>query len=275
MRLKARARVILLIAAVIFSVPVVSHGLNNKAAGPGATAVIGSPVSSYTLFDQTGASFDFPFQQAEGKAVVVNFIYTDCGHVCPLVVQHLADAYKKAGSDFGNRFIALTVGLDTERDTPAHLAGFGKRFAKDPEVWRFASSDAKTIAAMTKELGVYYKKTKDGFEHANIVTVIGPDRRIFAQVYGPAPTPDEILKPVYASLRPSASGSPVGNGRQPVTLLDRLRLLCYTYDPATGEYKADYGFIVVIGIGIFAWGIGIYIIRHIIRGARQASGGNS
>lgn len=268
--MKKSAALFMLIAAALILRPVLAASLDNSGTVNAQTALAGTPVGRHTLFDQTGKRFDFPPSDAQGKAIVVNFIYTDCGHVCPLIVERLADAYRKAGGDFGGKFIAMTIGLDTERDTPEHLAGFAKRFVKDPVKWRFASSDEKTVAAMTKEFGVYYKKTKDGFEHANTVTIIGPDYRIFSQVYGQSPLPDEILKPVYASLKPSGAFGASDAAPRPISLLDRLRVLCYTYDPVTGAYRADFGFIVVAGLGLFVWGAGIFFVRHLIRGARQA-----
>lgn len=268
--MKKTATIFFLSSLAFFVASIDGHSFDNAEAGRNAAAAVGRPVGRHLLTDQTGRRFAFPIEGAQDKAVVVNFIYTDCGHACPLIVGHLADAYKKAGDAFGVKFTALTIGLDTERDTPEHMAGFGKRFAHDPEKWRFASADAQTIAALTKELGVYYKKTKDGFEHANIVTIVGPDRRVFSQVYGPAPSPDEILKPVYASLKPSGSFDAADNAGKPLSLLDRLRLLCYTYDPSTGEYRADYGFFAVIGVGVFMLGALVFLVRHIMRGARQA-----
>jgi len=270
--MKEAATILLLSLLAFFAASIDGHSFDNAEAGRNAAASVGRPVGRHLLIDQLGRRFAFPFEGAQDKAVVVNFIYTDCGHVCPLIVGRLADAFKKAGADFGERFTALTVGLDTEKDTPEHMADYGSRVAAEPAKWRFASADAKTIAALTKELGIYYKKTVYGFDHANIVTIVGPDKRVFSQVYGPAPSPDEILRPLYDSLKPR-SGDAADNAGKPLSLLDRLRLLCYTYDPATGEYRADYGFFAVIGIGVFVLGALVFLVRHIIHGARPADKG--
>ncbi|MBI5885628.1 MAG: SCO family protein [Deltaproteobacteria bacterium] len=261
-----------LAAAGLRPAPALADANAGVDAASGGPTVLEGPIAGFVFTDQLGRRFDFTPASMQGKAVVVNFIYTDCGHACPLIVRHLADAFKKAGRDFGGRFTALTIGLDTERDTPEHMADFGRKFAKDPAKWVFASADAKTVAGLAKALGVYYKRTEDGFEHANVVTVIGPDRAVFARVIGPAPTPDEILRPVYASLETTGMVEVAPGAGGASSLLDRLRLLCYSYDPATGEYRADYGFLVVIGLGFSVLGAGVFFIRHLIRGARQAVG---
>ncbi len=85
-----------------------------------------------------------------GKVVVVEFGYTNCEAVCPVWLDHLAEAYRKIGSAAHDvQLIYVTV--DPKRDNPErlreHLAMFNPNF-----LGATGSSDA--LDAVLKAYGV-------------------------------------------------------------------------------------------------------------------------
>jgi len=227
-----------------------------------AEAAVGARMGEYTLIDQDGAAFNL--KELKGRPFALAFFYTGCGETCPLILTSLKAALAKASPDFGEKFTALAVGIDVGNDTPARLKSAGSKVTGDFKKWRFATGDKATIERLAKETGFYYKKTGAGFDHINLVTIVGPDGRVFKQVYGTQFTPEEILTPLYDSIKYAGRPAPpwVKKGAE-LTLLDRIKLLCYTYDEKTGTYRLDYGFLTAIAVFLFVQVTILFVIAYI------------
>ncbi|MEK6713975.1 MAG: SCO family protein [Nitrospirota bacterium] len=222
-----------------------------------ANNAIGKKIGDYTLVDQDGKKFSI--RELNGKPYVLSLIYTSCGHECPTIIMHLQDAFNKAGGDFGNKFNSLTIGFNPEKDTPEQLKRYGKSFTNDFRKWRFAAADKKTIEGLARDLGFYYNKVDEGFDHINMVTIVDKEGKIYKQIYGLDFKPVEILEPLSQSIN---MVKPVVS--KPLSIIERIKLFCYKYDEATGKYKLDYGVLVTISIGavlqILTMGWFIYLL---------------
>lgn len=228
---------------------------------------IGREISDYTLIDQDGKSFRI--RELFGKPLVISLIYAGCGPVCPTLTTHLQDAFRVAGPDFGTKFRALTISFDVENDTPARMRDYGRNFTDDFRKWRFSTADQKTIDRITRDLGFYYKKLATGFDHINMVTIVDQKGRIYQQVYGLDFKPEDLLDPVYQSMKLIKAPQ-----SRSLTLIERIQLFCYKYDETTGRYKLDYGLLITLGIGsllqvvtmiaiiYFVWGKDKRVRRH-------------
>lgn len=236
------------------------------AAEPGASAMaadaaIGGVIGEHTLVDQDGRRFTTG--ELSGKPYALTFVYTGCGHTCPLILTGLKRALS-ASPDFGVKFTALTVGIDAGVDTPKAMKAMGAKVASDFRKWRFASGDKEAIEGLAKAAGFYYKKTGDDYEHMNLVTIIGPDGRVFKQVYGAQFSPEDILGPLYGSIKYAGRPAPPWvKGGAEMTLLDRIKLLCYTYDEKTGTYRLDYGFLIVVAVTAFVQTTILFVVAYI------------
>src|SRR5216683_8010976 len=63
-----------------------------------------------------------------GKVVMLDFMYTHCTSQCPMIAQRLgrvAAALKLANRP-GREARIVSISFDTQRDTPAYLAGYAK-----------------------------------------------------------------------------------------------------------------------------------------------------
>lgn len=227
-----------------------------------AEGSVGKYAGNFSLIDQNGVRFSM--RDLAGKPVAVSFIYTGCGHTCPTIISSLRDTFKDADG-FGQRFTALTVGIDPSNDTPARLKEFGKRFAVDFTKWRFASADARTIKALADNLGFYYKRAGREFEHMNMVTILDSNGTIYKQVYGVVLEPADILPHLYGATE--AGGSVLAP--RPIGLIERIKLLCYTYDKKTGTYRPDYGFLMVVALGLTMQGVIAFMLFYIFRGGSK------
>ena len=118
-----------------------------------AIDVTGAPLGrSLALTDHNGVQRSLA--DFRGKAVLVNFGYTQCPDVCPATLATLAEAMKQLGSD-ADRVQVLFITVDPERDTPQLLAQYVPAFDS-----RFLGlyGDADATARTAKEFKVIYQK---------------------------------------------------------------------------------------------------------------------
>ncbi|MBI1911975.1 MAG: SCO family protein [Deltaproteobacteria bacterium] len=215
----------------------------------------GKKIDDYALTDQDGVKFRLSDYFKDEKPLVISFIYTSCPHVCPGITAEFKKVIDDSRDRFGNKFNALTIGFDTEHDTPQKMREYGLKFVNDFNSIRFAAADADTIAKLTSQVGFYFKKKEDGsFDHIDMATVFRPDGTIYKQVY---------------SLR--TQSSVLGNridelitGKPPVdssaSIVDKIKFFCYKYDPYTGKYVIDYPIILSVFMQSLVIGLIIYFV---------------
>lgn len=91
----------------------------------GGCARGGTPAPDFTLTDQLGTPWSLDAQR--GTAVALFFGYTHCSDTCPATLAKLARAIASQG-DAGARAEIALVTVDPQRDTPAVLARYVRRF---------------------------------------------------------------------------------------------------------------------------------------------------
>lgn len=172
-----------------------------------AEKAIGNKVSGdYKLFDQDGK----PFEVAKwfDKPLIVNFMWTNCSNICPVITDSLAKIVKSAEDRFGKDYRLLSVGIDFEHDSPSAMKKYGARFTKDFENWKFLSGPQKEVSTFARQLGVkYYRDSKGAWQHYVGVTIISAGR-VYAQIFGPDYSPTQIFGSIDKALGRVAEEKP-------------------------------------------------------------------
>ena len=226
-----------------------------------AEEAIGRVVGDYGLVDQDGAGFRF--RDYAGKPLVVSFIYTRCGHICPTITMSLKVAVEEAGAGLGAKFNVLTMGFDAENDTPEALKAYGRKFTSDFKYWKFATADKETLDRMARDIGFYYERTSAGFDHMNMVTIVSKDGKVYKQVYGINFGSEEVLEPIDFSLLGIPPETTPG-------VIDKIKLFCFSYDPITGEYRPDYGMITRLFLIVVAQAALLFFAIYLYKSGREA-----
>jgi protein SCO1/2 len=97
-----------------------------------------------------------------GKVLVVSDMMTLCQETCPLDTANLvatARAVQRAGLADRVEFASITV--DPNRDTPSRLAAYQRLFAPAPADWALLTGSPAALAALWKQLGVYWQKVPE------------------------------------------------------------------------------------------------------------------
>lgn len=207
-------------------------------------SAIGNRLGDYTFMNSSGRKVRI--SDYRGKPLVISMIYTRCPFICATTTRNLS-ALKQSRDALGaDSFGVLTIGFDTENDTPQAMDDFGKRMDVKMTNWEFVSADPDTIKKLSKDLGfVYFPSAEGGFEHITQTTFVDGQGKVYQQIYGDEfdnKTLLEPLKNMIYNIKASESGL--------AGLSNRVRLFCTVYDARTGKYKVDYSYFVGIGMGI-------------------------
>lgn len=256
---------VLALAAGLATVPA-RAAFDADAALRASQAAIGRVVGDHAFVRRDGSVLRL--SDLAGTPLVVALVYTGCYQICPATTRHLLRTSRIARAALGpGRFKVLVIGFDTSQDTPEAMRAYARAqgAAEEPD-WLFLSADAQTMHALTEELGFVYERSPRGFDHLLQVTLLDGERRVRRQIYGdafPAPQLVEPLKSlVYAQ-------PPVGGRALVGMLVDRVRLFCTTYDPASGAYRFDYSLFIGLGIsGLLVLSTLLFLARELYRRGR-------
>ena len=218
-------------------------------------AAIGRTVPDLVLQDREGR----PVRLADyrGKPLLVSFIYTGCFQVCPTQTRALHEAVKGLDTMLGaHQFNVVSIGFNQPFDSHEAMRSFARQYRIDYPNWEFLAPPRERVDALTNAFGFSHVATPAGFDHVLGVTVVAPDGRIHAQVYGDRLRADQLGVPLRQLILNAPSAAQASTL---ATLVERVRILCTVYDPDTGEYRYDYKLIFeLIGGAIFFSSVLIY-----------------
>ncbi len=193
---------------------------------------LGEPIDLGLWFtDEGGQAVTLRDYFHERPVVLVPVVYR-CTMLCTQVLNALMRT--SGGLDFapGKDFEIVAFTLDP-RETST-LAGQKKlnylRHEDDAGArrgWHFLTGEAASITKLTDAIGYgyAYDATTDQFAHPAAIVLLTPDGRISRYVIGL----DYEVRDLRLSLVEAGEGT-IGS------LVDRVVLRCYAYDPARGRY---------------------------------------
>lgn len=160
-----------------------SHG----AAKPATTATIRFPDAS--LVSSDGRKVRFATDVLADRLIVLDFVYTNCSTVCPVVSAIFSQLQDRLGGRLEKdvRLVSLTV--DPARDTPAQLKAYSAKHGARSDWW-WLSGQTESVTGVLKAAGIWTPNFED---HPAVILVGDARTGQWARFYGFA-SPDEILK---------------------------------------------------------------------------------
>lgn len=171
--------------------PVSAHSLEELGTQLSATEKYFQPVDlptpDFTLEDAAGR----PVRMADfrGKVVVLNFIYTTCGDVCPLHSMLIAQLQTMINqTPMRDRVAFISITTDPVTDRGLVLTEYGESHGLDPVNWTFLTSGAGEPEDMTRKIakayGLEFTETPEGAQMHGIVTnVIGREGQLLGRFH--------------------------------------------------------------------------------------------
>jgi len=207
-------------------------------------AAIGNQLGDYTFLDRSGRTVRL--SDYRGKPLVISMIYTHCPIICATTTRSLSAIRLSQDALGADSFGVLTVGFDTENDTPEAMGDFAKRMDVNLPNWEFVSSDPNTIDKLSKDLGFTYIPSADGgFNHITQTTFIDGQGKVYLQVYGDEIENKMLVQPLRDMIYKVKTAEPGFSG-----LSNKVRFFCTIYDAKTGKYNVDYSYFYGLGLGV-------------------------
>ena len=158
-------------------------------------------VPTIRLVRDDGKVVSLPDEMNDGRPVVLNFIFTTCSSVCPLLSQTLSQFDAKLGSGRGSVHL-MSISIDPEEDTPARLREYARKFHAGPE-WQHYTGTVEASVAAQKAFGVY---RGDKMSHIPVTMMRKAPGAPWIRIEGLL-TPDQLLAEFQRML--GSEGHPV------------------------------------------------------------------
>jgi protein SCO1/2 len=110
-------------------------------------------VPDVTLIDAAGTKVPLAAVLAGDAPVLLNFIFTTCTSICPVMSATFAEVQRRLGTERGRvRMISITI--DPEHDSPERLRAFASKHDAGPR-WLFLTGSVPDIVAVQKAFDAY------------------------------------------------------------------------------------------------------------------------
>ena len=103
-------------------------------------------VPNVQLVREDGKVVSLPDEMNDGRPVVLNFIFTSCTSICPLLSAVFAEFDRQLGKD-RNKVHLMSISIDPEADTPARLREYARRFKAGPEWHHYTGTLGASLTA--------------------------------------------------------------------------------------------------------------------------------
>jgi protein SCO1/2 len=202
----------------------------------------------------------------DGRPVVLMPAYYRCPMLCGVVLDGLARALSALPFEVGSAFAVVTFSFDPE-DPPARAAAkktdLLSTFRRPGAAtgWHFLTGEEGSIRRLAEAIGFRYAYDPgtSQYAHASGVVVATADGRVSRYFFGVEYAPRDLrLALVEASERRLGSR------------IDRLLLLCFTYDPTTGRYTRAALGAMRLGGAMTALALGVFVALMLRREGRRA-----
>lgn len=156
-----------------------------------------------TLMDQNGTEVKFASDVIGDNIVVMDFVYTSCTTVCPVLSAVFGQIQNKLGDQLGKDVTLVSVSVDPIRDTPQRLKAYSARHDARPG-WIWLTGQKTTMDEVLDGLGAY----SPNFEDHPAMVLVGDGRTgEWSRFFG-FPNPDRLMEQVnvYQAARTAAAG---------------------------------------------------------------------
>jgi protein SCO1/2 len=201
----------------------------------GVTEHLGSQVSlsEISLRDETGKTVLLSDYFHKGHPVLLSLVYYECPNLCNFLLNGLVTSLKGLDWTPGDKFEIVTVSINPKESSQlasskklAYLKAYGR-----PEAaagWHFLTGDEVQVRKLASQVGFGYKydEKEKQYAHSAVLFALTPEGKISRYLYGI----EFQNKDLRLALLEASSGK-IG------TVVDRILLFCYRYDPQTRKYS--------------------------------------
>ena len=128
-------------------------------------------IPDFEVINQNGEKIHFYTDLIQDKVVAINFIFTQCKMVCPVLGFHFGQLQKKLAAVSEQQVQLISISVDPVNDTPEKLRAWAGQFNRGSN-WTQITGNKTTIDALLKSLQSF---APDINEHSTLV-LVGSDK---------------------------------------------------------------------------------------------------
>jgi protein SCO1/2 len=159
------------------------------------------PIPAVRLVRDDGKAVSFSEELNDGRPVVLNFIFTTCSSICPLMSQTFAQFDSELGAD-RERVHLMSISTDPEQDTPARLREYAHKFHAGPE-WQHYTGTIEASITAQRAFNVW---RGDKMSHTPITLLRAAPGKPWVRIEGFV-TPAELLQLYRQQLEPAVQST--------------------------------------------------------------------
>ena len=103
-------------------------------------------IPAVRLVREDGNVVSLPEEMNDGRPIVLNFIFTTCSTICPMMSSLFAQFERRLGTD-ADQVHLMSISIDPEQDTPARLLEYARRFHAGREWQHYTGTLEASLAA--------------------------------------------------------------------------------------------------------------------------------
>jgi protein SCO1 len=194
-------------------------------------------------------------KQLINKPTILSFVYFDCPGLCSPLLEGVGEVIHKTDLKLGKDYQVITISFNY-RDTPEKAKEKKKRFVEryskgNGDGWIFLTTDSATIFKITHATGFITKAVGLDFVHPSAIIAVSPLGKITRYLYGITFQPIDFKMALIEA-----------NKEQPRPSIQKVLLMCYSYDPQGQRYTLDV--LKVAGI-LMLFFILVFVIVYLIK----------
>jgi protein SCO1/2 len=198
-------------------------------------------------------------RQIINKPTILSFVYFDCPGLCSPLLEGLGSVIQKSDLDLGIDYQVITISFNF-RDTPEKAKlkkdKFVDKYSKGKgDGWIFLTTDSATIFKITDATGFKTKAVGLDFVHPSAIIAVSPTGKITRYLYGITFMPIDFKMAIIEA-----------NKEQPRPTIQRILMLCYSYDQTNQRFSLDV--LKISGI-LVVFFLLIFVVAFLIRPKRK------
>jgi protein SCO1/2 len=144
------------------------------------------------LVRDDGKQVSLPDELDDGRPVVLDFVYTSCTTICPVLSGTFTKLQARL-DEAGGRYHLVSISIDPEQDTPVRLVEYARRFHAGPQ-WRHYTGTVEASVEVQRAFAAY---RGDKMSHTPVTFLRAAPGQRWVRVEGFA-TADELAAELRA-----------------------------------------------------------------------------
>jgi protein SCO1/2 len=141
------------------------------------------------LVDQNGRELKFVSDVVGDNIVVMDFVYTTCTTICPVLSALFTQVQSQLGDAVGDEVTLVSMSVDPVRDTPQRLKAYSAKH-RAGEGWLWLTGEKGDVEDVLIGLGAYTPSFED---HPSMVLIGDGRTGEWKRLFG-FPKPDRIVQ---------------------------------------------------------------------------------